>query len=63
METRQNNLSSSRSSLQVPRYVAEWPWDDFLQGKFVCRSITELADVAGAHRQMILLYLREFKNT
>ncbi|OBT58635.1 hypothetical protein VE04_01227 [Pseudogymnoascus sp. 24MN13] len=36
------------------RYVTEWPWHDFLHGKVVCQSISDLADVTGVDAQMIL---------
>ncbi|PVH68760.1 hypothetical protein DL98DRAFT_662021 [Cadophora sp. DSE1049] len=36
------------------RYVTEWPWHDFLHGRVVCKSISDLADVTGIDAQMIL---------
>lgn len=36
------------------RYVTEWPWHDFLHGKVVCQSVSDLADVTGVDAQMIL---------
>ncbi|KAJ4375369.1 hypothetical protein N0V83_002455 [Neocucurbitaria cava] len=39
------------------RYVKEWPWHDFVHGRVVCESITDLADVTGVDKQMILMKL------
>lgn len=39
------------------RYVNEWPWHDFLRGRVVCHSVTDLADVTGVDTQLILLKL------
>ena len=36
------------------RYVTEWPWHDFLHGRVVCQSVSDLADVTGVDAQMIL---------
>lgn len=39
------------------RYVKEWPWHDFVHGRVVCDSITDLADVTGVDEQKILMKL------
>ena len=39
------------------RYVSNWPWHDFLKGKVVCRSLSDLADVSSVHTQAMLRYL------
>jgi hypothetical protein len=39
------------------RYVTEWPWHDFLHGRVVCQSVSDLADVTGVDSQMILTKL------
>jgi hypothetical protein len=39
------------------RYVKEWPWHDFVHGRVVCESVTDLADVTGVDKQMILMKL------
>ena len=50
--------------LAKSRYVSNWPWHDFLKGKVVCRSLSDLTDVSGLDTQMILQYLlhKEWKN-
>jgi hypothetical protein len=39
------------------RYVKEWPWHDFVHGRVVCGSITDLADVTRVDKQIILMKL------
>lgn len=39
------------------RYVKEWSWHDFVHGRVVCDSITDLADVTGVDEQKILMKL------
>ena len=39
------------------RYVTEWPWHDFLRGRVVCQSVSDLADVTGVDAQVILTML------
>lgn len=39
------------------RYVNLWPWHDFLKGKVVCTSLSDLSDVSGLNTQIILRYL------
>lgn len=43
--------------LAKSRYVSNWPWHDFLKGKVVCRSLSDLTDVSSLDTQIILLYL------
>ena len=43
--------------LAKSRYVSNWPWHDFLKGKVVCRSLSDLTDVSGLDTQIILQYL------
>jgi hypothetical protein len=39
------------------RYVKEWPWHDFVHGRVVCDSISDLADVTRINEQKILMKL------
>jgi len=39
------------------RYVKEWPWHDFVHGRVVCESVSDLADVTGVDKQIILMKL------
>ena len=39
------------------RYVAQWPWHDFLHGRVVCRSVGDVCDVTGISPQTVLMYL------
>ena len=39
------------------RYVSEWPWHDFLHGRVVCRTVSDLADVTGVRPQTVLTKL------
>ncbi|KIW11026.1 hypothetical protein PV08_10325 [Exophiala spinifera] len=39
------------------RYVTEWPWHDFLHGRVVCKSVSDLAEVTGVDAQLILTKL------
>lgn len=41
------------------RYVGTWPWHDFLKGNVVCKSLSDLSDVAHLDPQIILRYLLE----
>ena len=43
--------------LASSRYVSNWPWHDFLKGKVVCRSLSDLTDVSGLGTQIIIQYL------
>ena len=43
--------------LAKSRYVSNWPWHDFLKGKVVCRSLSDLTDVSSLDTQIILQYL------
>jgi hypothetical protein len=43
--------------LAKSRYVAEWPWHDFLRGRVVCRSVKDVTEVTGVRSQMVLLNL------
>ena len=43
--------------LAKSRYVSNWPWHDFLKGKVVCRSLSDLTDVSGLDTQIILQYV------
>ncbi|CEL10111.1 hypothetical protein ASPCAL13236 [Aspergillus calidoustus] len=37
--------------------VENWPWRDFLRGRVVCRSVSEVRDVAGMEPQLFLSIL------
>jgi hypothetical protein len=37
--------------------VHEWPWNDFLYGRVLCKSVSELSSVTGIHEQLIMAYL------
>ncbi|KAL2785795.1 hypothetical protein BJX66DRAFT_49557 [Aspergillus keveii] len=37
--------------------VENWPWRDFLRGRVVCRSVSEVRDVAGMEPQLLLSIL------
>ncbi|KAK3949798.1 hypothetical protein QBC32DRAFT_377923 [Pseudoneurospora amorphoporcata] len=37
--------------------VHEWPWNDFLHGRVLCRSVTELSSVTGIPDRLILAKL------
>ncbi|CAP65382.1 uncharacterized protein PODANS_6_8880 [Podospora anserina S mat+] len=37
--------------------VRDWPWNDFLHGQVLCRSVSELASVTGIQDQLIIAYL------
>ncbi|KAK6364505.1 hypothetical protein LTS17_012128 [Exophiala oligosperma] len=39
------------------RYVTEWPWHDFLHGRVVCKSVSDLAEVTGVDARFILTKL------
>ena len=39
------------------RYVSEWPWHDFLHGRILCKSVSDVSDVSGINAQMILMRL------
>lgn len=39
------------------RYVKEWPWNDFIHGRVVCTSVSDLAEVSGIDKQLVLLKL------
>ena len=39
------------------RYVSVWPWHDFVHGRVVCSSVTDLNDVTGIDSQLILTKL------
>jgi hypothetical protein len=39
------------------RYVREWPWHDFLHGRIVCKSVSDVSDVSGVNAQMVLMKL------
>jgi hypothetical protein len=43
--------------LAKSRYVSYWPWHDFLHGRVVCNSVTDLADVTGVDAQLVLMKL------
>lgn len=37
--------------------VHEWPWNGFLYGRVLCKSVSELSSVTGIHEQLIMAYL------
>ncbi|RTE84859.1 hypothetical protein BHE90_000561 [Fusarium euwallaceae] len=37
--------------------VQNWPWNDFLHGRVLCKSISELSSVTGVNEQLILAKL------
>lgn len=37
--------------------VHEWPWNDFLHGRVVCRSVSELTSITGINDQFIIAKL------
>ena len=37
--------------------VHEWPWNDFLHGRVLCKSVSELSEVTGIDEQLILAKL------
>ncbi|KAK4230057.1 hypothetical protein QBC38DRAFT_496990 [Podospora fimiseda] len=37
--------------------VHEWPWNDFLHGRVLCKSVSELYSVTGLNDQLILAYM------
>ncbi|KAM0418889.1 hypothetical protein ACHAPT_012154 [Fusarium lateritium] len=39
------------------RRVQDWPWRDFLRGRIVCRSITEVQSVTGMDPQVLIAIL------
>ncbi|RTE84434.1 hypothetical protein BHE90_001013 [Fusarium euwallaceae] len=39
------------------RRVQDWPWRDFLRGRIVCRSITEVESVTGMDPQVLIAIL------
>ncbi|KAK0639479.1 hypothetical protein B0T16DRAFT_423251 [Cercophora newfieldiana] len=43
--------------------VHEWPWNDFLRGRVLCKSVSELSSVTGMHAQLIIAYLLECEDT
>jgi hypothetical protein len=43
--------------LAKSRYVSQWPWHDFLRGRVVCNSVSDVHDVTGVDSQMIIWYL------
>ncbi|KAK1832648.1 hypothetical protein QBC39DRAFT_347839 [Podospora conica] len=43
--------------------VHEWPWNDFLYGRVLCRSVSELSSVTGIHEQLIMAYLLQTETT
>ncbi|KAK4149526.1 hypothetical protein C8A00DRAFT_37878 [Chaetomidium leptoderma] len=43
--------------------VHEWPWNDFLRGRVLCRSVSELSSVTGMHAQLSIAYLLECEET
>ncbi|KAF4945604.1 hypothetical protein FGADI_11785 [Fusarium gaditjirri] len=34
--------------------VQDWPWNDFLHGRVLCKSVSELSSVTGVNEQLIL---------
>ncbi|KAK3899110.1 hypothetical protein C8A05DRAFT_18412 [Staphylotrichum tortipilum] len=43
--------------------VHEWPWNDFLHGRVLCKSVSELSSITGMHSQLIIAYLLECEDT
>ena len=43
--------------------VHEWPWNDFLYGRVLCKSVSELSSVTGIHEQLIVAYLLQHEET
>ena len=43
--------------------VHDWPWNDFLHGRVLCKSVSELSSVTGMHAQLIIAYLLECEQT
>ncbi|KAK3296662.1 uncharacterized protein B0H64DRAFT_106488 [Chaetomium fimeti] len=43
--------------------VHEWPWNDFLYDRVLCRSVSELSSVTSIHEQLILAYLLQTEKT
>ncbi|RSL41592.1 hypothetical protein CEP53_012665 [Fusarium sp. AF-6] len=37
--------------------IQNWPWNDFLHGRVLCKSVSELCSVTGANEQLILAKL------
>lgn len=46
-------------------YVPSWQWHDFLHGRIICRSVSELAKVTGMKLQYVLhkLLVEEWEST
>ncbi|KAK8102111.1 hypothetical protein PG984_015257 [Apiospora sp. TS-2023a] len=38
-------------------WMSDWPWDDFLRGRIVCHSVSEVAAVSRMDAQIVLLKL------
>ncbi|KAK4104188.1 hypothetical protein N658DRAFT_246551 [Parathielavia hyrcaniae] len=43
--------------------VHEWPWNDFLHGRVLCKSVSELSSVTGMNAQLIIAHLLEREKT
>ncbi|KAK0726645.1 hypothetical protein B0T21DRAFT_293493 [Apiosordaria backusii] len=43
--------------------VHDWPWNDFLYGRVLCKSVSELSSVTGIQDQLIIAYLLEQEPT
>ncbi|KAH8900594.1 hypothetical protein GQ53DRAFT_815462 [Thozetella sp. PMI_491] len=43
--------------------VRDWPWQDFLRGRVVCRSLSELCVVTGKDQQDVLAWLLQNENS
>ncbi|KAK7917762.1 hypothetical protein PG985_011370 [Apiospora marii] len=39
------------------RWMATWPWHDFLKGRIVCHSVSEVSAVSGVDAQVVILKL------
>lgn len=39
------------------RYVSVWPWHDFIHGRVVCHSISDVCEVTGMPAQVVIMYL------
>lgn len=43
--------------------VQNWPWNDFLHGRVLCKSVSELSSVTGIREQLILAKLLQDEST